>query len=290
MATKQASLSTHLKSECCSAADTVAAPPKPKKPPSPSYPKPNPRKGLKETEPATETKKSEPQALSLYDKSAAEYYRLHLDILQEKNFRVTSKSKVVPYMWGRPFIFESNYVEPSEKSPPVYEDLALNTSISYLVKASIVQPSFVLAYIKAGILSQEAGTGCYYQSIQHFKQALAVPELMKKEQINWCKYRIGLAYFIYAQRTLSETFMDFSIDYLSSCLAEDSKLIHLDALLYRAVCYWYKGDMQQGEEDLKALVTLEPSKESLVNKIKLDAFSRLESLREKLLKRFSKDL
>jgi hypothetical protein len=48
--------------------------------------------------------------------------------------------------------------------------------------------------------------------------------------------------------------------------------------------------MQQGEEDLKALVTLEPSKESLVNKIKLDAFSRLESLREKLLKRFSKDL
>lgn len=256
---------------------SVQAPSKPKKPTTPKYP-PKPSNqtsdiSLSNSQTTDLDSSTSLTKVSLYQTSAAEYYRQHKEILSSlypSGFKMSHKSKSLPYLWARPFLFEPEYSSLPKESPPIYEDVNLNLAISKLVNSTIVQPSFVLGYLKSAILSQEAGNGCYYTSINHFKGALMVSELMRPEQINWCKYRIGLAYFIYAQRSHCLTFVDFCIDYLSSFLNQDSKLLHLDALLYRAMCYWYKNDLESGNADLDALLLLDPSTSNLISKLKSD--------------------
>ena len=234
---------------------------------------PNNQKPKSDELPAT-TPVSELKEL-VFSKTALEHYRLAKSFLP--SFKVSSKSKTLSNgSWARPFRFEPDFQEPlvskdkdNDPRSSLYKELNLNSAISSLLNAATVQPSFILAYIKAAILSQEAN-GCYYSSIQYFKQALSLSELMPQPQINWCNYRIGLAYFIYGQRTMSSTLVDFAIDYLSVCLVKDYKGYHYDALLYRGICYLYTNNITSAHQDLDALALLVPSMHSLVVKVKQD--------------------
>lgn len=238
-------------------------------------PKPTPKPTPKQTpKPPSPHNSIPPEVLNdikenVFSKTAAEHFRLAKSVLP--SFKMSSKSKTLgDGSWARPFRFEPNFKEySSEGSVHLTKlELSLNTSISCLVNATIVQPSFILAYIKAAILSQEAGNGCYYSSIQYLKQALSHSELMPQEQINWCNYRIGLAYFLYGQKSMSPSLVDFSIDYLSICLAKDYKGYHYDALLYRGVCYLYSNKLDSAYQDLEALAILLPDMTNLVSNIK----------------------